>query len=146
MRSGISSEPPGEVSIPVYVVDSFAYFAFVRREPAYEVVGRLFAAARAGRAELHMSGVNAAEVLYLIWRREGEGVARRAIANLPLLGVTIHDATLDLCMQAAALKAEHPVALGDCFAASLARKLNATLVTGDPEFRKFGKLVKVKWL
>jgi ribonuclease VapC len=60
--------------------------------------------------------------------------------------VTIHDATLDLCMQAAALKAEHPVALGDCFAAALARKLNAALVTGDPEFRKLGKLIKVKWL
>lgn len=146
MRDHTSSEPQGEVAGPAYVLDSFAYLAFVRLEPAHEPVGRLFEVARQNRAHLHMSGINVAEVLYLIWRREGEPTARQAVSNLSGLGVTIHDATLDLCLQAAALKAEHPIALGDCFAAALARKLDATLVTGDSEFKKLGKLVKVKWL
>ncbi len=128
------------------VLDSFAYVAYVRGEEGYQEVRRLLTQAQAGKLSAHMCAVNVGEALYALWRTIGEAAARASIANLPLLDVTIHDATLDLCMQAAALKAEHPVALGDCFAAALARKLNATLVTGDPEFRKLGKLVKVKWL
>lgn len=133
-------------NVPAYVLDNFAYMAYVQAEPGGPTVRGLVQRAQAGKVSLHMCAVNAAEALYVLWRSEGEVPARQAVANLPLLGVTIHDATLDLCLQAAALKAEYPIALGDCFAAALARELNATLVTGDPEFKKLGKLVKVKWL
>jgi predicted nucleic acid-binding protein len=33
----------------------------------------------------------------------------------------------------AALKAEHPIALADCFAIATAAAKNATLITGDPK-------------
>lgn len=42
--------------------------------------------------------------------------------------------------------AEHPIALGDCFAAATAQREKATLLTGDPEFKKLGDLVQVEWL
>ncbi len=34
----------------------------------------------------------------------------------------------------------------DAFAAALARRHNATLMTGDPEFQKVEGLIRVEWL
>ncbi|MFZ6006443.1 MAG: PIN domain-containing protein [Nitrospirota bacterium] len=49
-------------------------------------------------------------------------------------------------MEAAKLKAQHPVAYADCFAAALGIIKNATVVTGDPEFKRCGKRVKIEWV
>jgi len=38
------------------------------------------------------------------------------------------------------------MALGDCFAAALAKELKADLVTGDQEFKQVEGQVKVQWL
>ena len=34
----------------------------------------------------------------------------------------------------------------DCFAVASARKNNAVIMTGDPEFKKIGQLVEIEWL
>ena len=49
---------------------------------------------------------------------------------------------------AAELKALGGLSYADCFAASLAQELDATLVTGDPEFAGLEKegLIRVLWL
>jgi len=49
-------------------------------------------------------------------------------------------------IDAAKIKAEHPLSFADCFAATLARKHDASIVTGDPEFKKIEHLVTVEWL
>jgi len=49
-------------------------------------------------------------------------------------------------MAAAALKARHPIAYVDCFAAALAIARKARLVTGDLEFRRLEKDVAIDWL
>ena len=49
-------------------------------------------------------------------------------------------------MWAAKLKAQHTMSLADAFVASLARRLNATLVHKDPEFSALGHAVKQKML
>jgi predicted nucleic acid-binding protein len=44
---------------------------------------------------------------------------------------------------AAALKFIYKLGYADCFAAELAMRTGATLVTADPEFAKLGKQLKV---
>ena len=34
----------------------------------------------------------------------------------------------------------------DCFAVASARKNNAVIMTGDPEFKKIEQLVEIEWL
>lgn len=79
-----------------------------------------------------ISWINLAEVHYRVIRDHG---ASRAVqttnrlevelrAELPTRAVTLH---------AAEIKAEHPIALADCFAAAQAADLDLTLLTGDPE-------------
>jgi len=43
-------------------------------------------------------------------------------------------------------KAEHPLSFADCFAVDTARKNNAVIMTGDPEFKKIDQLVEIEWL
>jgi len=51
-----------------------------------------------------------------------------------------------LTIEAAKLKAKYPVAYADCFAAALALKKNIKLVTGDPEFKKLERDVRIEWI
>jgi predicted nucleic acid-binding protein len=38
------------------------------------------------------------------------------------------------------------VAFADCFAAALGVRNRAKVVTGDPEFKKFGEIVALEWI
>jgi len=129
-----------------FVLDTFAVLALLQDEPGGERVERLLADAEAGEASVHMCSVNVAEVLYALWRRGDESAARTTVGDLQLAGVRFHDATLALSLGAGALKAQFPIALGDCYAAALAQELGATLVTGDPDFRQMEDVVKIEWL
>lgn len=48
--------------------------------------------------------------------------------------------------KASGIKAEYSISYADCFAAATALKYDATILTGDPEFKKIGSLVQVEWL
>jgi len=133
-------------SVPAYVLDTFAVMAYVQDEPGRDVVRRLLEDAQAARVSLSISAVNVAEVYYTLWRRVGEEPAHLVIIDLQLAGVQVHDADLDLSLRAGSLKAQYPMALGDCHAAALAQRLDATLVTGDPGFRHVEGQVRIDWL
>ena len=48
-------------------------------------------------------------------------------------------------MAAARLKAVHPISYADCLVAALAQRTGATILTGDPDFQRFGQTA-VEWL
>ena len=52
----------------------------------------------------------------------------------------------EVFLAAAWLKAEYPISYADAFAASLAQELGASLVTGDPEFKKIKQNLSLIWL
>ena len=93
-----------------------------------------------------MTVINVGEVLYVTERRRGPTGARAAIALLDLLGVRVVDADRRLTFAAAHIKANHALSYADAFAAALARRLDAVLITGDPEFRSVESLVRIEWL
>jgi ribonuclease VapC len=56
------------------------------------------------------------------------------------------EANRGLAYDAAKLKGKYPIAYADCFAAALSLKLNASLVTGDPEFKKLKERISIQWI
>ncbi len=51
-----------------------------------------------------------------------------------------------LVMSAAYLKAHYPISYADAFAAALTEKEKAILVTGDRDFKRVEKAIKIEWL
>ena len=130
----------------IYVLDAFALLAYLRGEPGAERVRDLLLRARSGEAHLYLCLVNYGEVLYISERQGGRPAAEEAIRIIDHLPLEIVPADRDLTFAAAHLKARSPISYADAFAAALAQKLGAILVTGDPEFRKVEAIVEIEWL
>jgi predicted nucleic acid-binding protein len=79
-----------------------------------------------------MSWINLGEVSYIIERQAGPDQARRVVRDLRRQ-LTMDLPNEALILQAAHLKALHPMAYADAFAVATALTHHATLLTGDPE-------------
>ena len=94
-----------------------------------------------------MNAVNVGEVFYVLSRQRGDRAAEYFLSVvLPGLPIGVIDNSFDNVMEAARLKAKHALSFADCFAAATAIRENAVLVTGDPEFRKLGRVLTVEWI
>jgi predicted nucleic acid-binding protein len=125
-----------------YVLDANAVLRYLTNGPGIERLDRLFAQAQRGEASLSMSVINRGEVLYNLAKRAGmlEAIAAlRTIAHY----VESVDATEEQANGAATLKFIYKLGYADCFAADLAIRKGATLVTADGDFVKLGKQLKV---
>ena len=131
---------------PRYVLDSFALLASFGAEPGGQQVKALLAAARAEQVAVSLSIINYGEVIYITEREQGAFAARRAIAATDQLPITVIAAERGLTFAAAHIKAHHRLSYADAFAVALAQQTQATLVTGDPEFRGVEHLVTIEWL
>ncbi|HVD38451.1 MAG TPA: PIN domain-containing protein [Solirubrobacterales bacterium] len=109
-------------------LDSWAVLAWLDGdEPAADVVERVIKRERPG-----MSWINLVEVHYRTIRNHGRQEADQVLATLRPL-VTESLPGIAAMRSASSLKAEHPIALADCFAIALAAEERAALLTGDPE-------------
>jgi ribonuclease VapC len=110
------------------VLDSWAVLRYLENtEPAATLVTDLLD----GERPL-MSWINLGEVHYVLRRSHGEDEATETVRDLG----DVIDARLPderLVLDAARLKADHPIAYADAFGAALAVAEDATLWTGDPE-------------
>lgn len=109
-------------------LDSWAVLAWLDgEEPAAETVQDALDAERPA-----ISWINLVEIEYQVRRRHG---AQDAEAVLDRLRELVDEELPGVArMRAvAALKAEHPIALADCFAIATAAARGAELITGDPE-------------
>lgn len=109
-------------------LDSWAVLAWLDGEaPAAEIVQ---GAVDDGRPVI--SWINLVEIEYQVRRRHGAAEADTVVSGVR--GLVDEEFPGVARMRAvAALKAEHPIALADCFAIATAAARSATLITGDPE-------------
>jgi predicted nucleic acid-binding protein len=85
------------------------------------------------------------ELLYRVWKDEGERPARLADAqlqSLPIARVGFNDGHLE---QAAAIKACHPLSVADAWIAAAAQQEGAVLVHKDPEFTPLTRISQ-EWI
>ncbi len=129
-----------------YVLDSFAVLAYLEDEAGAGQVSAVLETARQGGASVWMSIVNYGEVVYITEREQGLFAAQRAIAAMDQLPMSVVDADRKLTLSAAKVKAHHGISHADAFAIALAQAEQATVLTGDPEFRKVEALVAIDWL
>lgn len=80
-----------------------------------------------------MSVVNLGEVYYILARSYSDEEATKAVTWLGITGIEFVDATRRRAIEAAAVKAVHPLAYADAFAVACAKELEGVMVTGDPE-------------
>jgi len=110
-------------------LDSWAVIEWLRgRDPATIAINEVLGASEPPV----ISWINLAEVHYR-WIRD-HGHARATETTTALEESLRTDLpTRATVLVAAELKAEHPMALGDCFAVATAAKFGLELWTGDPE-------------
>ena len=117
-----------------YLLDTSALLALRDNEPGAERVAALLEAAARSEVACHGCFISQMELLYRVWKDEGEEAAREAYAiclRLPI--VWLHESRT-LLERAAAVKACFPLSLADAWIAASALQLDAILVHKDPEF------------
>ncbi len=129
-----------------YVFDTYALMAYLRREKNYHVVRSIIVDALQGRHTTHLSVINLGELFYMQSRKSGAVRAENSLRFVRRAGIIVEPATTARVINAAHLKATVSLSYADAFAASLAEELNATLVTGDPEYRPLEPGLKILWL
>lgn len=119
-----------------YLFDTSALLALRDDEPGAERVAALLEAAARGELVCHGCFISQMELLYRVWKDEGEEVARKAyLICLQLPIVWLHESP-ELLELSAAIKACFPLSLADAWIAAAALQLDAVLVHKDPEFVK----------
>jgi predicted nucleic acid-binding protein len=110
------------------VLDSWAIIRYLDDDhPAADTVAELLELDRP-----IVSWINLGEVFYVVRRAAGEEAATSTLRDLR--GVINADLPTDgRIIDAARIKADHPMAYADAFAAATAVAHNAVLWTGDPE-------------
>ena len=129
-----------------YVIDSFAMIAFFENEPGAEKVADVLNALMKQKAKAFMSVINWGEVYYNTMRVQGIKKAEEVITQFKKYPIQLVSADQGLTYKAAKLKGEHKIAYADCFAAALSSKLKATVITGDPEFKKLEPKISIQWI
>lgn len=127
------------------MLDSFAILAWYWREDGASHVHQLIESQEHQR---WMTMVNLGEVYYRVAKEAGGSAALEALDTVERLPIEFIDADRTLTLAAASVKAQYPLAYADCFAAALARRLDAAVVTGDPEFEQLEAdgIVAIEWL
>ncbi len=126
--------------------DSHALLKFFQKESGHEQVARLLDHARRARTQKLLSAINRGEIIYTIKRTFGDQKKIEVLAHIERLGFTVLPVPNSLIYQAAELKAEYSISFTDCFVLASALEHKATVVTGDPEFRRVEHLIGIVWV
>lgn len=121
-----------------YILDACALLRLAQDEPGAERVADILAGAARGDVRVLLHQINLGEVVYRIGKQFGWKVGERKRGEISLLPIEIVVFTEELFWQAVKLKATYPMSYADCFAAALAIKEQAILLTSDPEFEVLG--------
>ena len=129
-----------------YLFDSHALLTFFQNEQGSEIVAKILRKAIKQRLDQFISVINLGEIIYMTKRRFGDKKKVEILGRIHQLGLKVLPAPEPLVFEAAELKAEYPISYADCFALACALEQSATLVTGDPEFKKVVHLVDIQWI
>lgn len=129
------------------LLDSFALLAYLKKEKNYQKVKDILASHQEGEEDLLMNEINVGEVYYILARERSLDAAEYFLHDiLQALTIKITPNSLSDVIKAAKIKAQFPIAYADAFAVATTIKHDATLVTGDPDFKKVEHLIEIDWL
>lgn len=144
--SSRSGAPKLRAKKPKFVLDSHAIVALVEKEKGHERVAARLVAAQNNEIALYMSLINWGEILYTFERERGGQFAIELEQELDEYPMKLMGVDRRRIRAAARLKSVYRLSYADAFAAALAQELDATVITGDPEFKTVQDIVAVDWL
>ena len=117
-----------------YLLDTSALLTLRDDEPGADRVAELLAEARRREAVCLGCFISLMEVLYRVWKDEGEHAGRLAHEQCLALPIEWVHESRELLEAAAALQATHSLSLADAWIAAAAVFHGAILVHKDPKF------------
>ena len=127
-----------------YVLDSFAILAYPTEEEGADVVEDLLNKAKNGEVRLYLNYVNLGEVYYITIREKEVNEANEGIALVKRLPIEFVQVDERIALIAGRVKATYSVSYADAFVVATAIMKEATIVTGDPEFKSID--MQVLWI
>ena len=131
---------------PTYVLDSFALMVYLSDEPGMRQVEEILSLAEKQECRVVLCMINLGEVLYMTERRRGLTKAQQVLALVESLPLELMDATRDLVLDAAHIKAHHPLSYADAFVVAVCLRERGVVLSGDPDFYDVESLVQIEWL
>jgi PIN domain nuclease of toxin-antitoxin system len=131
---------------PTYLLDSFALLAYLNDESGGGRVQEVLTLAKVHKCRLVMLLINLGEVLYITERTRGLPAAQIVQALVESLPLELLEANRDLILDAAHIKAHHAISYADAFAVASAVREDASILTGDPEYKTVEEIVRIEWL
>ena len=129
------------------LLDSHALLAYLNKEKNFQKVREALYEAQISGRPLLMNEINVGETYYILYRKRDREKADFFLDTV-LVGLPIRvlPNSFEDVVSSARLKAQYPLSFADCFAASTARRENAIIMTGDPEFENLEHMVEIEWL
>lgn len=124
----------------LFVLDTSALLALRGGEPGADRVESLLLQARSRQCQLLISFITRMEILYRIWREEGEETAREALRLVDSFAIEWISCEPEILEAASRLKARGKLSLADCWIGATAIVREATVVHKDPEFTRFKEI------
>jgi len=121
----------------LFVLDTSALLALRGNESGADRVEKLLQQANRRQCRLLVSFMTRMEILYLIWRDEGEQQGREALRLLDSLAIEWVSCEARILEASAYVKSHGGLSVADSWIAATAINRDATLVHKDPEFQKF---------
>ena len=127
--------------MPAFCLDTSAIITLRDDEPGAERVAMLLD----GPDPCFACFITRMEVLYRVWKDEGERSGRLAYEQLQSLPIEWVDQTEPLLLEASRIKALHRLSVADAWIAAAARLSRAILLHQDPDFEAITELDQ-SWL
>lgn len=128
------------------ILDSCLLLAFLRKEKNWQSVKKYLQEANNKKHKIYFSWLNLVEIYYKVYREKGQITADKTISIVKKLPLEIILPDEDLYLETGKVKGKYAIALVDCFVVALAKRFKAIVLTGDREFSKAEKEVKISWL
>jgi predicted nucleic acid-binding protein len=124
----------------IFLLDTSALLALRGDEPGADRVESLLSKSKSNACVLLVSFMSRMELLYLIWREEGEEAAREALRLVDSFEIEWVSGETEILELASRLKAKGRLSVADSWIGATAIAREATLIHKDPEFAKFKEI------
>ena len=125
--------------------DSHALLKFSQDEEGADKVEQFLLSSLNRNLKAYLSEINLGEIYYISIRRLGLESAKLYLEQLLDLPIDIVSPSSEIIRGAAEIKAQYTISYADCFAVATALKYSASIITGDPEFKKVDHIVTIEW-
>lgn len=129
-----------------YTLDTSAVLAYFLDEPGVNEVKEILKQAEDRKGEVYVSFMTFMELLYRIWKLNGEHQAKKTYLLLRGLPVQEIGHSERLLVTAARLKVNYPISVADSWIAATALSTDTTLVHKDPEIENLSDIITMKAL